>query len=591
MCGIAGLISADGTAPDGTVLAALAGALRHRGPDGQGSYTVADTALAHTRLAIIDLAGGDQPLFLDHDGHRLALVANGEIYNYVELRQAIGEARFATKSDCEPVLHLYARHGTAFCEHLRGMYAIAIHDPGRKRLVLARDPFGIKPLYYADTPKGFAFASEPAALIRAGLVEPRVNVAARNELLQLQFSTGYQTPFEGIFRVQPGETIVVEGARIVERRFLGALPEQAPRTESASQALRDLDAELNNTVGVHQRADVPYGMFLSGGVDSSVLIAMMDRLNADPVQAFTLGFPGTDAHDEREHARIVAKAAHADHHEVEFTEADFWTLAPRVAAAFDDPVADYACLPTYKLGQAVRTAGLKVVLSGEGGDELFGGYGRYRRALRPWFLGGRAMRAGGIFDGLAILRDEGGAWRDGIRAAEKAAARKPWSRLQRLQAVDAADWLPNDLLNKLDRCLMAHGVEGRVPFLDPVLADVAFRLPDRLKLRKGMGKWLLRRWLDTGMPEARAFSRKKGFTVPVGEWIRAKGTVLGPLVSAQPGVREIARADAVRALYLADGDKAGKAAWTLLSFALWHQIHILGGPVGGDVAETLAQYP
>jgi asparagine synthase (glutamine-hydrolysing) len=315
----------------------------------------------------------------------------------------------------------------------------------------------------------------------------------------------------------------------------------------------------------------------------------MARLNEQPVQAFTAGFSGTAAHDERDHARAVARQLGADHHEVEFDQADFWRLLPQVARAVDDPAADYAMLPTFKLAELAHQAGLKVVLSGEGGDELFAGYGRYRDAQRPWWVGGpRTMRRTGRFDRLNILRRSSDAWRDGIRAAEGTMGDGPLSRLQLAQAIDCVDWLPNDLLIKLDRCLMAHGVEGRTPFLDPDVADFAFTLPDDLKIRDGRGKYLLRRWLQTALPTARAFDRKRGFTVPVGEWLRSRGGELGPLVAAQPGIEEIALPDRVRALYVRGGKREGFAAWTLLFFALWHRCHILGGEPRGDVFETLA---
>jgi asparagine synthase (glutamine-hydrolysing) len=288
----------------------------------------------------------------------------------------------------------------------------------------------------------------------------------------------------------------------------------------------------------------------------------------------------------------VAKATGADHQEVSFAEEDFWSLLPAVAAAMDDPAADYATLPTYKLAAEARKAGLKVVLTGEGGDELFGGYGRYRRARRPWFMGGRPMRARGAFDGLDVLRQHPARWRDGLAAAEKEAAVPGRTKLQAAQAVDCADWLPNDLLAKLDRCLMAHGVEGRVPFLDVKLADFAFRLPDRLKVRRGIGKWLLRRWLATGLPAAKPFSAKRGFTVPVGEWIGGKGGALGPLVARQACIGEICLPGKVEALFRAAGpgrgQGAGQAAWILLFYALWHRRHVEGLDASGGVFDALA---
>ncbi len=584
MCGIAGLMAVDGRAPDGGVLRRLEAALLHRGPDGIGHYAAGDVALVQTRLAIIDLKTGDQPL---HGPDGLALIANAEIYNHVELRAASPEYNYRTGSDCEPPLYLYRRHGLDFTHHLRGMYAIALHDPAERRLVLARDPFGIKPLYYAETPQGFAFASEPHALIEAGLVAPRVNRARAVELLQLQFTTGRSGVLDGIERVLPGETIVVSGGKVVERRRMSALPAGGTESLDEDEALKRLDAAFEDSVNVHQRSDVPYGMFLSGGVDSSAVLAMMARLNDRPVRAFTVGFPGTAARDERAHAQAVARAAGAEHIEVAFSDKDFWRMLPEVAAAMDDPAADYAILPTYLLARAARRD-VTVVLSGEGGDELFAGYGRYRSTMRPWWIGGRAMRARGIFEGLEVLRDGGPGWRDGIAAAEATADQDGRTRLQAAQAVDCADWLPNDLLTKLDRCLMANAVEGRTPFLDPVMAQAAFPLPDRLKVRNGMGKFILRRWLERSLPAAEPFSKKRGFTVPVGEWIAARRLDAGPLVARQPGVAELCRPGAVEALFRAEGKRVGFACWTLLFYALWHRRHVLGLQPAGDALETLA---
>ncbi len=584
MCGIAGIMTADGAPPDEAALDRLVDALAHRGPDGRGRFAANDVALVQTRLAIIDLETGDQPLF---EPGGAVLIANAEIYNYVELREELHGVNFATASDCEPPLHLYRRHGLDFADRLRGMYAIALYDPVESRLVLCRDPFGIKPLYYVERDTGFAFASEPQALIAAGLVEPELAPAPRDELLQLQFTTGRDIPFRGIRRVLPGETVVVARGRIVERRRRSVLPAGPPAAWSEGEALERLDAVLTDSVRVHQRSDVPYGLFLSGGIDSAAVLALMARLNDRPVKAFTIGFSGTRVADEREEARNLVRAVGAEHVEVEFSEDDFWRLLPEVAGVIDDPTADYAILPTYKLA-AEAGRDLKVILSGEGGDEMFAGYGRYRSAMRPFWRWGRTMRARGILDGLDVLRRDATGWRDGLVASEIVARGDGHTRLQAVQAVDCADWLPNDLLTKLDRCLMAHGVEGRVPMLDGAVAAVAFRLPDRLKVRRRLGKWLLRRWLAENLPESRPFARKRGFTVPTADWIARRGEEIGPLVAAQPGVAEICRPDAVRRLFLRSGKREGFAAWSLLFYALWHQRHILRVPAGGDVRETLA---
>lgn len=584
MCGIAGLMTPGGSVTEPETLQRLIDGLRHRGPDGEGSYSARNVALGQTRLAIIDLDTGGQPLY---EPGGAVLVANGEIYNFVELRENLDDARFATRSDCEPPLHLYRRHGLDFVDRLRGMYAIALYDPIEGQLVLARDPFGIKPLYYAQTGDVFAFASEPQALVRAGIVDARLNKTALSELLQLQFTTGAETIFDGINRVLPGETVVVRDGRVVARRRRAALPAEGPESWSEEEALHRLDTALRDSVDVHQRSDVPYGMFLSGGVDSSALLALMSELNDQPVRAFTAGFVGSSVPDEREHARSVARRAGAETVDIAIDAETFWRELPRIAGVMDDPTADYAALPTYLLADAVRREGLKVVLTGEGGDELFAGYGRYRSAMRPWWRGGRSMRARGVFDGLGVLRDPPTGWRDGIVAAEQMADAGALTRLQLAQVADCADWLPNDLLIKVDRCLMAHGVEGRTPFLDPEVAAVAFRLPDALKVRDGLGKWLLRKWLERADPSAGAFERKRGFSVPVAEWIEARSAEIGPLVARHAAITEICEPRAVEALFTQRGKRNGFAAWVLLFYALWHSHHILGIRDAGNVTDVL----
>ncbi len=585
MCGIGGILSApDAAPPEPGVLEALARALAHRGPDGSGQAAVGPIALVQTRLAIIDLAGGQQPLFAG----AAALVGNGEIYNYRELRRDLPEVRFATDSDNEPPLHLWRREGAAFARHLRGMYALAIHDRAARTVTLARDPFGIKPLYTAQTDAGLAFASEPRALLDAGIVPRALREAGRDELLQIQFTTGAETIFEGIRRVLPGETLVCADGRVLERRRLAALPDGAAEEIDEAAALRRLDRALEESVDLHQRSDVPYGMFLSGGIDSAAVLSMMARLNSAPVLAYTAGFDVPAAADERAAAARVAHALGARHETIEVSEAGTWRHLPEIVACMDDPAADYAIIPTWFLARRARQD-VKVVLSGEGGDEMFGGYGRYRSAMRPLWRGGRVMRGRGAFDRLEVLRARPVAWRDGIAAAEASAATAGRSRLAVAQATDVADWLPHDLLLKLDRCLMAHAVEGRTPFLDPGVAAAAFRLPDALKVRRGMGKWLLRLWLARNCPAAEPFARKQGFTVPVGAWIAGQGARLGPLVAAQPGVAEIADPERVVALFrAAAGKREGAGAWHLLFYALWHRAHILGLPPAGDVFETLA---
>jgi asparagine synthase (glutamine-hydrolysing) len=337
-------------------------------------------------------------------------------------------------------------------------------------------------------------------------------------------------------------------------------------------------------VDLHQRSDVPYGMFLSGGIDSASILAMMARLNSSPVLAYTAGFDVPGVADERDAAAATAKAAGAHHERIEITQDMMWEHLPEIVAAMDDPVADYAIIPSWFLARRAR-ADVKVILSGEGGDEMFAGYGRYRAASRLLFP--KKMRTKGIFDGLGVLREPPTGWREGIQEAEAA---QTGSRLKAAQMTDIADWLPHDLLLKLDRCLMAHAVEGRTPFIDSQVAAFAFSLPDKLLVRQGMGKYLLRLWLDKNHPEARPFAKKQGFDVPIGAWIATKSKILSELLVRQPIIAELAAPDKVYALLArAEEKRAGFAAWVLLFTALWHRRHVLNLAPVGDVFETLRQ--
>ncbi|CAN7251950.1 asparagine synthase-related protein [Phenylobacterium sp. LjRoot219] len=608
MCGIVGWLSRAPGAAGEVRARAMIGAITHRGPDGVRLETTGQAALAHARLSIIDLEGGWQPLHADG----ATVVGNGEIYNYVELTRDFQLAgRLATGSDFEPLLHLYAEEGPAAFDRLRGMYAFCLLGADG-RAWLARDPFGIKPLYLLEHDDGLAFASEPRAFFAAGLARPELVAEAGQELLGFNYTVGERTPFKGVRRLAPGEVLEVRDGQVVggwRRRALALPPPPlrgppppkgeeirsvrptspppqgegdreavkgaaAPRRQehlSEAALLARLDAVLEDSVAVHQRSDVPYGLFLSGGIDSAAIATLMARLNERPVTAFTCGFDAPGAKDERAQAERVARALNLDWRETRFDEADFWRILPQVAWALDDPTADYATLPTYKLAEAAKDT-LTVVLTGEGGDELFGGYGRYRRALRPAWLGGRPAepRPG---DAGALAR-----WR------EEATAPKQLTGLQRAQWADVATWLPNDLLLKLDRCLMAHGLEGRTPFLDPAAAAFAFPLPDRFKVRGRYGKWLLRKWLERACPAAEPWARKQGFTVPVEAWIAPRAGDIGPRIARLAAVRALRDPEAVRQAFASE---APGQRWPLLFFAVWSLIHLEGATPQAALAEVV----
>lgn len=548
MCGIAGQLG--GTPAAEPMIAALT----HRGPDGIRVEALPGAELAHARLSIIDLECGWQPLHAAGG----TVVGNGEIYNYVELARDFGlQDRLATGSDFEPLLHLYGQLGEAAFDRLRGMYALCLIGPDG-RAFLARDPFGIKPLYIMEHAGGLAFTSEPRAFFQAGMMRPQLDADAARQLLGFNYTVGERTLFHGLRRLAPGEIVEVRDGRIVSGRRRNWLSVVSPASGDESTLLQALDAVLEDSVRVHQRSDVPYGLFLSGGIDSAVVATLMSRLNERPVTAFTCGFDAEGAADERAQAERVARALDLDWRETRFDEADFWRILPQVAWSLDDPTADYATLPTYKLAEAAKGT-LTVVLTGEGGDELFAGYGRYRRALRPAWLGGRPAEPRGA-DPEALA-----AWRAATRAPAGL------SPLQRAQYADIAAWLPNDLLLKLDRCLMAHGLEGRTPFLDPEVARFAWSLPDRFKVRGGYGKWLLRKWLARACPAAQPWAKKQGFTVPVDAWIAPRAADLARNLGEVEAVRRV-RPDA--AAIMRDGQAADR--WPLLFFALWARIHLEG---------------
>jgi asparagine synthase (glutamine-hydrolysing) len=313
----------------------------------------------------------------------------------------------------------------------------------------------------------------------------------------------------------------------------------------------------------------------------------MARLSTQPVIAFTAGFPGEAADDERLSAERIARSVGARHHVIEMSARDFWCQAPQVAAALDDPTTDAATLPTYALAKAASDH-VKVVLTGEGGDEIFCGYSRYYRSRRFWGMFARHARSRGEFDGLSHMKGAFDGWRDGLNLVERQQERGHRSFIRTLQAVDCAEWLPNDLLIKVDRCLMAHGLEGRTPFLDPVVANFAFNLSDSMKATTSMAKRVLRDWLAAHFPASEPYARKAGFNPPVGAWIAGRQPLIENLVARQPGIRELFPREAVTFAF-ADPKKRHQAAWSLLFYALWHSHHVLELMSDGTIEDVLAQ--
>lgn len=595
MCGIGGyFLRPGGIAPIG-VLDKMQGNLLHRGPNGSGQFTDSTTGFVHTRLSIVDLAKGAQPFIAPNVDGGKVLIANGEIYNHATLRQShCADYNFSSNSDCETMLALWARHGTTALKQLRGMYAAALYDPVRNEGLLIRDPFGIKPLYFCETKDGLFFASEITALRALGLVDITPDPIHAACVIDRQFTPDDLPAFTSIRRVSPGEILVIRDGQIAETYIDSPLEEGM--MDLGTPEIERFEAELHNSVATHLMADVPLGLFFSGGVDSTAILAALTDLRSrdkydEPILAYNVRF-GTGESEEAGLAASLAATEGADFVDVHYGKSDFLADAGLAALACDDAVADYAILPTLHLARRAAKD-VKVVLSGEGGDEFFAGYSRYRAGLRP--IGakfptrpGPAMRAGLFPDHvtrrLAARYDLAGATMPGLlqRLTDQ------HNSLATLQRHDIDDWLPNDLLIKLDRCLMRHGLEGRTPFVDRQMSSYGFHLPKAAKIGRRGGKRLVKSWLSRRLPACQPFAKKRGFTVPVGSWIAEESHTLAPLVAKQNGVAELISADTARSVIASADGRGGLLAWRLLFYALWHQIHCCGANAEQPLADILA---
>lgn len=565
MCGIAGISLSQGQKATPKHLEPLAESLAHRGPDGEGFYTAASLGLAHRRLSIIDVAGGKQPIEL---GQNLAIVVNGEIYNYKYLRGlCTGKVPFQTSSDSEPPLHRFAEVGEEMFNELSGMYAIALADAATETLYLATDSFGIKPLYYAQTNVGFAFASEPKALLKSGWVRAEANPEVLPQLLNRHYSTGEATLFKNIKRMLPGERLTIRHGKIIARsRKLPPLG--AARPWEGPDPVTSFGLQLTNAVERHLQADVPYGILLSGGLDSTALTLAMHKLGA-PIHAYTARIMVEGGVNEADTAARLAASIGAKHTVVPYGEEDFWPGLAKLAWTMDDLATDYAALPLLKL-TATAAKDVKILLSGEGGDELLGGYSAYRKKPGLFsFL--KARRSGDAAPFQKLFR---------LPVATPPAPHQPWetssfTALQKRQGQDIAGWLPNDLLLKLDRTTMVHGIEGRVPYLDDTFAAFAFSLPDELKIQPDFGKHILRQHLARQGCEKLAWARKQGFSVAVGSFLQHKIPMLTQLWQTSPLLAEILHpAAAAKLLGNLGHAKSANLALSLTLLALWHNIHV-----------------
>jgi asparagine synthase (glutamine-hydrolysing) len=629
MCGICGIASGDGP-PDRDRLDAMSAKLVHRGPDSDGSFVDERVGIAARRLSIIDLAGSDQPLA--NEDETVHVVQNGEIYNYRELRRELERAghSFRSEGDTEVLAHLYEEHGTGFAERLRGMFAVAIWDARRGRLVLARDRFGIKPLYYRAAGGALEFASELRALPRG-----EIDLDALEAFLAFNSIPAPLTIFRECRKLPAGHLLVWDGGEPRLERFARPAPSGELRDEEEAELVEELRARLRDSVRAHLVSDVPVGVLLSGGVDSSILAALAAEELSEPLRTFSIGFEERSFNELRD-VRLVVERYGTRHREL-VLRPDAALLLPALADAFDEPFADSSALPTYLVSQ-LAAEDVKVALSGEGGDELFGGYYTYAADLLAERFGGLAQLAAPLVERLPsssrrasfdyrakrfvraahlppLERHHG--WKEifspdaraellGRRSAfdpvdllrARFAETEGAPLLARLQDVDAAVYLVDDLLVKTDRASMAHSLETRVPFLDTVVTSFAFALPTRHKVRGLQKKVLLRKAAEPLLPRRIAHGRKRGFSIPAAAWLRgdlepfARETLSEERVRRQ-GFFEPAAVQRVLDDHVSGSEDLSRQLWGLLAFTLWHERHVEREPTAlrepRIAAEVLAE--
>ena len=616
MCGICGLVELAGGQPDRDLLERMNETLLHRGPDSGGVHVDGPAGIAARRLSIIDLAHGDQPI-PNEDG-TVWVVQNGEIYNYRELREELLAAghRFRTDSDTEVLVHAYEQHGTAFAERLRGMFAVAVWDGREERLVLARDRFGIKPLYYRSANGTLSFASELKALLRQPGFSREIDLDALEAFLDHAMVPAPFTIFAGTRKLPAGHVLTWTKSQGVEiERYARPAPPPAAdlRDGSEDELAEEIRARLHDSVRAHLIADVPVGVMLSGGVDSSALTAFAALESSERVRTFSIGFE-EQTFNELDKARAVARRYDTDHHEL-VLRPNAVELLPAIVETFDEPFADNSALPTYLVSE-LAARHVKVALSGEGGDELFGGYytyvadylaprfGRLAAAMRPALrLVPASTRSSSWEERLKRFAHGGDlpplerhhAWREVFSAEARAELLAPGRRstadpvelfraryretngaeeLGRLMDVDVGTYLVDDLLVKMDRASMAHSLEARVPFCDPVVADLAFALPARHKVRWFDKKRLLRKALAPLLPEEILGARKQGFSLPTAAWLRGElaaftRETLSPATLARQGFFRPEAVEPMLDAHVSGRRNASRQLWALLVFTLW----------------------
>jgi asparagine synthase (glutamine-hydrolysing) len=588
--------------------------LVHRGPDSDGLFDGGEAVLAARRLSIIDLDGGRQPI-ANEDGS-IVVVHNGEIYNYRELRRELERQghRFATASDTEVLVHLYEQHGDAFLERLRGMFAVAIWDARERRLLLARDRFGIKPLYYRHVDGALSFASELKAMLELPGFSRKIDPHAVSAYLAFNSIPAPLTIFAEARKLAPGHLLSWRAGELTGARYARPAPVPAERARRgpAEELATELRETLRDSVRAHLVADVPVGVLLSGGVDSAGLAALAAGEAGEGVKTFSIGFE-EESFDELSRARLIAARYGTDHHEL-VLRPDAVELLPKLVEAFDEPFGDSSAVPTYLVSE-LAAGEVKVALSGEGGDELFGGYYTYVADLLAPRLGPLARLAAPLVERLpssdakvsfdykakrfvraahlpplerhhawkeifspelstSLLRGVDANWDPVDLYRERYAETVGAEPLARLQDVDLGIYLVDDLLVKTDRSSMAHSLELRVPFLDQHVAEFALGLATPLKVRGTAKKRLLRRALAPLLPKEILRGPKQGFSIPLATWLRGPlepfaREVLSPATLARQGCFDPAAVTPLIDAHCSGREDLSRQLWGLMAFTLW----------------------
>jgi len=622
MCGICGVYNFNGEAVNAKLIARMNSTLQHRGPDDEGVFVEGPVGLGNAHLAVIDLSlSGHQPMA--NEDRSIWITLDGEIYNFPELRERLEKRghRLCSKGDTETVLHLYEDYGADCVRHLRGMFAFAIWDSRKGCLFLARDRVGQKPLYYFHNQNTFVFASEIKAILEHPEVPRRVNLKAIPLYLTYGYVPAPETIFEGIHKLPPGHIMIVEDNNLEASQYwdVSYLCDQSPAHEG--YYIEELRGLLKEAVAVRLVSDVPLGAFLSGGIDSTAVVAVMSELMGQPVKTFAIGFAGEPSFDELEYARLAAKRYGTDHREF-VVEPKAIELLPKLVWHYDEPFADSSAIPTYLLSK-LTSEHVTVALNGDGGDELFAGYERFAAARlaeayrkTPQFIQRWLARLLGALP-------ESTSYRGFVRRARRFAESAPLPLLERYlgwvgvfsddlraslltddQEIDVTEhfanhlnrtedldpisqllylntktYLPEDLLVKADRMSMANSLEARAPFLDQHFIQFAAEIPPSLKLNGLTTKYILKKALRGVVPQEIIDRPKHGFGVPVGKWFRTdlKDYVKEMLLSPKALKRGYFREEALRWLIRQhqEGKRDfGHQLWTLLTFELWHRIFI-----------------